>query len=144
MTDSIASVLDRKGRSIVTTPSHVTVSTAVAQMNRCHIGSLVVIDDGRLVGIFTERDVLARVIATGLEPRTTVVTHVMTHDPITIRPDTTIGEALAIMTEKRCRHLPVVDDGGLCGLISAGDLTSWVVHVHERTIHDLHDYIRAA
>ena len=81
--------------------------------------------------------------AAGRDPRVTMVAEVMTPDPVIVRPDMTIGDAMRLITERRCRHLPVVDEAGLCGLISSGDLTSWVVRLREAEINDLQDYIRA-
>jgi CBS domain-containing protein len=105
---------------------------------------LLVLERGRPVGIFTERDVLVRVVAAGLDPKVTPVGEVMTRSLVAVHSETTVGEAMRIITEKRCRHLPVVDDTRLRGLISIGDLTSWLVRDHERTIADLHDYIHRA
>jgi CBS domain-containing protein len=65
----------------------------------------------------------------------------MTGDPVTVRSDCSIADALRLITERRCRHLPVIDDGGLCGLISIGDLTKWIVRDQAQTIDDLHEYI---
>ena len=150
MSDCISSVLDHKGRQVETVSPDTSVLAAVERMNEHRIGALLIVDTYRPgkpyrpIGIFTERDVLTRVIARGLDPRTTSVSDVMTHELIVVTPKTTVGEAMAIVTEHRCRHLPVVDDSGLCGLISAGDLTSWMVHDQERTIHDLHGYIQRA
>ncbi|MGE5180651.1 MAG: CBS domain-containing protein [Acidobacteriota bacterium] len=144
MTDLISRVLERKGHHVETTTLDTTASAAVLRMNARRIGSLVVLDGVRIAGIFTERDVLVRVVAAGLEPRTTAVGHVMTRDPITIRPTTTVADAMRVINDQRCRHLPVVDGRGLCGLISHGDLTSWLIGAQQRTIHDLEDFIRAA
>lgn len=144
MNDCIAKLLERKGRSVETVTRFTSVACAVEQMNARRIGSVVVVEGARPVGIFTERDVLVRVVGRGFESRLTLVADVMTPEPITVSSRTTVGEAMTIVTVQRCRHLPVVDAGELLGLISAGDLTSWVVRAQERTIHDLHDYIRAA
>jgi CBS domain-containing protein len=145
MQDQIRNVLDHKGRRVVTVAAEVTVTEAVARMNAHNIGSVLVGDDRTPVGIFTERDVLVRVIACNLDPRTTRVGDVMTREVITVTTETTIEEAMSIVTERRCRHLPVTDeDGCLCGLISSGDLTKWVVNDQRQTIDDLNGYIRAS
>jgi CBS domain-containing protein len=143
MHDRISRILERKGRDVATTAPGTSVVVAVEHMNVRHIGSLVVVDGSRLTGILTERDVLMRVVAAGRDPRVTMVAEVMTPDPVIVRPDMTIGDAMRLITERRCRHLPVVDETGLCGLISSGDLTSWVVRLREAEINDLQDYIRA-
>lgn len=141
MHDVIAKVLEHKGSSVETVTPQTTVLAAVQQMNQRKIGALLVTDRGRPVGIFTERDVLVRVVAAGLDPKTTPVNEVMTRSPVVVRSDVTVSEAMFVITQKRCRHLPVIDDTGLIGLISIGDLTSWVVRDQQRTIEDLHDYM---
>jgi CBS domain-containing protein len=144
MNDPIAKVLESKGSSVETVSPQTTVLVAVQQMNERKIGALLVTDRGRPIGIFTERDVLVRVVAAGLDPKTTLVNDVMTRNPVVVRSDVSVGEAMFVITQKRCRHLPVIDDGGLRGLISIGDLTSWVVRLQQRTIEDLHDYMNRA
>src|SRR5882724_3318569 len=145
MHDCIDQVLEHKGHEVEVTAPDVTVIAAVEHMNARRIGALVVIADGEIVGIFTARDVLVRVVARGMDPNTTRVTDVMTRGPCTVAPNMTVNDALVVITDRRCRHLPVVDDAGaLCGLISAGDLSKWIVRDQQRTIEDLHAYIRAA
>ena len=128
-------------RDIETTTPNTTVLAAVATMNDRHIGSLLVIEEERPIGILTERDILVRVVEAGRDPATTPVAQVMTRELVLIDLETSVVEAMTIMTERRCRHLPVVDGNRLCGLVSSGDLTAWIVQEHQRTIHDLHDYI---
>jgi CBS domain-containing protein len=148
MSDRISRVLKHKGAHVETVPPETTVLAAVERMNEQRIGALLIADryrpgqPYRPIGIVTERDILVRVIACRLDPETTSVGEVMTSDPVTIHADATVAEAMTLITERRCRHLPVVDDSGLCGLISIGDLTSWVVRDQELTIHDLHGYIQ--
>jgi len=148
MNNLIRDVLRTKTRQIETTTPTATVLEAVLAMNSQRIGSLLVANDAWPIGILTERDILVRVVEAGRDPATTHVEEVMTVDVVFVEETTTIGEAMAVMTRKRCRHLPVIDDGRLCGLVSAGDLAAWLVHEHERIIHehertilDLHDYI---
>ena len=148
--DNVAHVLADKGHHVETVSPESTVLEAVARMNERRIGSVLVTDRYRPgqvyqpIGIFTERDVMVRVLARGLDPATTHVGDVMTRDPVTIHARATVAEAMCLVTEKRCRHLPVVDDTGLCGLISIGDLTKWVVRDQRRTIEDLYRYIAHA
>ena len=144
MNAPLANVLALKGNDVVTVAPETTVLVAVQQMNDRKIGALLVLDRGQPVGIFTERDVLVRVVAAGLDPKRTPVGEVMTRSPVAVRSATTVGEAMRIITETRCRHLPIVDDSRLLGLISIGDLTSWLVRDQERTIADLHDYMNRA
>jgi len=144
MNDPIAKVLESKGSGVETVSPDTTVLVAVQKMNERKIGALLVTEQDRPIGIFTERDVLVRVVAAGLDPKTTLVSDVMTQNPVVIRPDVTVGEAMLVITRRRCRHLPVIDERGLRGLISIGDLTSWVVRNQQRTIEDLHDYMTRA
>lgn len=108
------------------------------------IGSLLVSEGHRLLGIFTERDVLTRVVGRGLDPDRTPVGEVMTRRLVTVTPETTIEEAMAMITEHRCRHLPVVAGEKVVGLVSSGDLTRWLVRDQLAEIHDLVDYIRSS
>ena len=150
MSDCISRVLEHKGRQVEAVSPDTMVLAAVERMNERRIGALLIVDTYRPgkpyrpIGIFTERDVLTRVIASGLDPRMTAVGDVMTRELVVVTPETTVAEAMTIITERRCRHLPVVDESGVCGVISAGNLTSWMVRDHERTIHDLHSYIQRA
>src|SRR6478672_6822527 len=123
MNAPISAILDRKGRSVFSVLPTMSVADAVAEMNRNRVGSVLVIDGNRLVGIFTERDVLRRIVGAGLDPKRTVLSDVMTAGVLTISPEATIEETMVIFTEKRCRHLPVVQDGRLVGTISIGDIT---------------------
>jgi CBS domain-containing protein len=144
MNDPIAKVLEGKGSSVETVSSQTTVLTAVQRMNELKIGALLVTDGDRPIGMFTERDVLVRVVAAGLDPKTTSVDAVMTRNLIVVQPDISVGEAMLVITRRRCRHLPVMDGRGLRGMISIGDLTSWVVRDQQRTIEDLYDYMTRA
>jgi CBS domain-containing protein len=144
MYDRVRSILAIKGTTVYASTPTTTVFAAIAAMNERRIGALVVIEAGAPIGILTERDILVRLLAAELDPKVTPVARVMTRDLITVRSDTSVAEAMQIMTEHRCRHLPVTDDGELRGLISIGDLTNWVVRDQQRRIDDLHDFIRAA
>jgi len=138
MYDRVRSILASKGRTVHTSTPTTTVFAAIAAMNERRIGALVVIEAGAPIGILTERDILVRLLAAEADPKVTLVSRVMTRDPIMVSPDTSVGEAMRIMTKHRCRHLPVTDVGELCGLISIGDLTNWVVRDQQRRIDDLH------
>ncbi|MCX5747386.1 MAG: CBS domain-containing protein [Proteobacteria bacterium] len=144
MNSRIQHVLERKGATVESAPPRMSVLTAVERMNELKIGALVVIDEqerGRLLGILTERDILARVVATGRAPDATSIDEVMTRALVVVSAQATVDEAMILMTDHRLRHLPVVDGDRVCGLISIGDLTSWLVRDQQRTIDDLHDYI---
>ena len=118
-----------------------TVAEAVAEMNRHRVGSVLVLDAGRLVGIFTERDVLRRVVGASVDPQRTLVADVMTTGVITISPEASVEETMVLFTEKRCRHLPVLDQGKLVGTISIGDITRWMADSHRAEAEHLKNYI---
>lgn len=141
MNAPIAAILDRKGRTVFAVASQATVAEAVAEMNRHRVGSVLIIDDDHLVGIFTERDVLRRVVGAGVDPVRTRVAEVMTPNVITISPEATIEQTMVFFTEKRCRHLPVVDQGRLIGTISIGDVTRWMADMHRAEAEHLKNYI---
>lgn len=134
MKSPISDVLRAKGGRMLTTSPDCTVAQAVRLMNEAGFGSVTVLEGGRLAGIFTERDVLARVIDAERDPVTTLVDEVMTPDPLCIGPDALVEDVIVLITENHCRHLPVVEDGSLVGLISIGDLMRWVVRDQDRRI----------
>lgn len=141
MNSPIQEILANKGSQVFTCAPDVMVATAVAGMNARKVGSLVVTEQDALCGIFTERDVLERVIDGGLDPNATPVGEAMTTNPITISPSVTVKQAMVLITEKRCRHLPVTDNGRLVGMVSIGDLLRWMVYDQEHEIDELRHYI---
>ena len=141
MNTPISAILDRKGRSVFSVAPSVTVTTAVAEMNRNRVGSVLVIEDGKLAGIFTERDVLRRVVGAALDPNRTLVADVMSRGVMSISPEATIDETMRLFTEKRFRHLPVMENGRLVGTISIGDVTRWMADMHRAEAEHLKNYI---
>ncbi|MBV8760975.1 MAG: CBS domain-containing protein [Deltaproteobacteria bacterium] len=137
----ICHLLEYKGHQVETIDASASVAEAVARMNARHIGSIVVTRGDVLAGILTERDVLTRIVANGHDPRAVEVCEVMTTELVTVELETPIAMAMRLVTERRCRHLPVVDGHRLLGLVSGGDLTAWLLRDQERTIYDLHDFI---
>ncbi|HJS78462.1 MAG TPA: CBS domain-containing protein [Burkholderiales bacterium] len=113
----IKSVLEP--RKLVVAAPHTTVAEAARLMKEGKVGAVLVVEEGRLVGIFTERDALFRVIAPGLDPAKTELRGVMTRDPTTVAPDETFGYALLLMHDKGFRHTPVVENGRPVGVVSA-------------------------
>ena len=139
---TVLDILASKGSHVATIASTATVLEATMKMNERKIGALVVQDGDRVVGIFTERDVLRRVVAAEKPSRETRVGDVMTKDVVCCTPDTDIEDASRIMRDQRVRHLPVcADDGGLAGLISIGDLNAYFSSTQEAQIHFLNDYV---
>lgn len=115
------------------------VTACVRTMTAEKIGALIVMDGERLIGIFTERDALNKVLAAGLDPVSTKVSEVMTKDPYCIPPTTTVGEAMALVTKRRFRHLPIVENGKVLAVISSGDLTHWMVKDEPGAVQELVD-----
>jgi CBS domain-containing protein len=119
------------------------VLQAALLMNEHRVGALVAIEDGRVVGMFTERDVLMRVVGERRDPEATLVGEVMTASVVCCAPETTLDEARGVMRDRRIRHLPVADaDGRLLGLISIGDLNAQLQAAQEQTVFLLHEYIQ--
>ena len=141
METQLKELLRHKGSHVCHVEPEATVEAAACQMFSERVGALLVMYDDEVIGILTERDLLNRVLAQGLDPTNTLVHEVMTTELVVVRPSLTIRDAMQIVTEKRFRHLPVVEDGQLLGMVSSGDLTRWIVSEEEGVIHTLMDYI---
>jgi CBS domain-containing protein len=139
----IAELLDEKGREVIGIPSDATVFDAVKLMVERNVGALLVTDDDEITGIFTERDYLRRIAVEGRRSRDTLVRDVMSSPVVVITPETSVEESMAMMSERRIRHLPVVDDGGIAGMISIGDLVRRQSRQQSFQIQYLTDYITA-
>ena len=125
--DVIASLIDEKNPVVHSVRSDVSVTDCVRRMNELGIGAMLVMEDGQLLGIFTERDAVTRVLGEGLDPVSTNVSAVMTKEPVCVTPATSLEEARNIVSNQRFRHLPVVEDGKVLGMVSSGDLTYQLV-----------------
>ncbi|MDZ7728177.1 MAG: CBS domain-containing protein [Dehalococcoidia bacterium] len=137
----VREVLADKGSQVHTVPVGGTVRDAVHEMNAAGVGALVVVQLGDVAGIFTERDVLKRVVDAGLDPEFTRVAEVMSAPVRMIRPETRVSDAMDAMTRSRIRHLPVVRDGQLAGIISIGDLLRWVTQYQQADLAQMAEYI---
>ncbi len=138
---TVQEVLTTKGSEVVKLIAEESVLTAARLMNERGIGGVVVTEAGEMVGIFTERDVLRRVVAEQRDPATTTLRDVMTSPVMTCRPEATLEECVAFITAKRIRHLPVVGEAGLCGIITSGDILASRMREHEDTIQFLNSYV---
>jgi CBS domain-containing protein len=139
---TVRELLDRKGTDVHAVGPDATVLEAAQLMNRRGIGGLVVIDAmEQLIGIFTERDILRRVLGERRDPVTTRVADVMTRDLVVMRPSASVVDAMKVVSEKRIRHIPVVEAGTVVGVVSQGDLNHWLVRNREGQIQDLVDYV---
>jgi len=139
---SVADVLQNKGSFVHSIAPGATVLEAISKMNQHKLGALIVIESGRVAGMFTERDVLRRVLGDMRNPAETKVAEVMTRDVICCPPTTDLDEVSAIMQARRIRHIPVCDEGGeLYGMISIGDVNAYHVQHQEAQISFLNEYI---
>jgi CBS domain-containing protein len=141
---NVESILGRKGRDVVSVPATETVLSAAQIMNQHGIGGVVVTDNEELVGIFTERDIMRRVVTDRLDPEETTVRQVMTSPVVSCRPDTPVEECMAAMTGRRVRHLPVLDGNMLVGIVTSGDILAYQAEDQEATIEHLSTYIKTA
>ena len=134
-------LLDTKGRDVLSIAPDASVLDAIRLMAEKGIGALVVLDGDALVGIVTERDYARKVILKGRSSQTTAVKDIMTADVVTTSSDRPVDECMSVVTEKRIRHLPVVDGGRLAGIISIGDLVKAVIADQQEAIEHLQQYI---
>lgn len=139
--DPVSLVLRKKGCDIWSVPSNATVYSAMQIMADKDVGALLVIDQGQLVGVVSERDYARKVILLGRGSKDTLVSEIMVASPTTIAPGCSVDEAMRLITTNRIRHLPVVSDGKLLGIISIGDLVNWIAFAQDHTIEQLEHYI---
>ncbi len=146
-TDSVGALLREKAElrektsATQTIPPTATVFDAISVMAERNIGALPVVQGGRLVGMLSERDYTRKVMLMGRTSRDTLVSEIMTQKPVTVSLGHTVNDCLEIMTEDRVRHLPVVEDGELVGILSIGDLVKWVISAQTATIEHLTRYV---
>lgn len=138
---TIKEILEAKGSHFWTIAPDASVMDALKLMAEKEVGALVVTEDGKLVGIISERDYARKVILMGRASRDTRVQEIMTRRVLCIQPHQTVDECMALMTEKRIRHLPVVSDGDVLGIISVGDLVKAIIADQQFVIDQLVSYI---
>jgi len=138
---TIKQVLDRKGHDVLTVRPDDTVLHALEQMASRNVGAVIVTEHDAPVGIFTERDYARSVILKGRSSPTTPVRDVMSAEVIFVQPEQTVDECMAIMSAKRFRHMPVLQEGRLVGIVSIGDLVKTIIDQQEFTIEQLKGYI---
>ena len=138
---TVKQLLQVKGRTVHAITAQASVLDAVKQMAEKGVGALVVLEDGRLAGVVSERDYARKVILLGRSSQDTAVRDIMTDKVITVRSEQSVEDCMALMTDKRIRHLPVVDSGKLAGVVSIGDLVREVIADREETIKQLESYI---
>ena len=135
-------ILDDKGTNVVTICAQASVYDAVAKMDECRVGALFVVDGDALVGVISERDYTRKIILQGRSSRETTVAEIMSSPVVSVEPTTTLGQCMHIISDRRVRHLAVVEAGSLVGVISIGDLVHAVVSVQAQTIDTLNTVIR--
>lgn len=138
---TVRQILKNKGSQIWSTQPDATVYAALQLMADKLVGALLVLADGRLVGIFSERDYARKIILHGKSSLQTHVSEIMTSDVVTVTPDHTIAQCMELMTERRFRHLPVIEGDRLVGLISIGDVVKAIISDQEFVIQQLESYI---
>lgn len=139
--DSVALILKQKGSQVHSIGPDVTVYEALEVLADKDIGALVVMNGSDLVGIFSERDYVRKVILKGRSSKEMQVHEIMSSPVVTVSLTTTVDECMHCMTDERCRHLPVVDGESVVGVVSIGDLVNWIMTAQDFTIHRLEDYI---
>jgi CBS domain-containing protein len=140
--DGVSVILKQKDRQIWSISPDATVYEAIEMMSDKEVGALLVIEGGHLIGLLSERDYARKVILMGRLSKETPVKEIMVSPPLTISVNCTVDEAMRMMTDKRVRHLPVVDSNGVAlGIVSIGDLVKWTITSHEQTIGQLQNYI---
>lgn len=138
---TVRKLLQKKGQDVWSTSPESSVYSALEIMAEKNIGALVVLDGSKVAGMFSERDYARKVVLKGRASREIPVGEIMTPDPITVRPDQTVQECMALMTEKHVRHLPVIDEGRLVGIISIGDVVKEIIAEQSAVIDHLTGYI---
>jgi CBS domain-containing protein len=139
--DAVRCVLRQKGREVFSVTPATSVYDALAVMAEKGVGALLVMEEGCLLGLISERDYARKVILQGRSSRETEVREIMSEDLLTVTPEHTIDECMQLMTERRVRHLPVIDRGQVGGIVSMGDLVKYTISAQMQEIKHLHAYI---
>ena len=138
---TISAILKDKGSDVLTIAPDATVFDAIRLMAERNIGALIVTEGEVLVVVITERDYTRKVALKGKASRDTAVREILTTEPVTVTPSHTIEECMRLMTLHRIRHLPVVEEEKIAGIVSIGDLVNWVISAQSATIDNLEGYI---
>ena len=138
---TVRNILQIKGNAVYTVSPGTSVYEALEDLENNNMGSLVVVENGKLIGIFTERDYARKVILKGRSSKDTQVRDIMTERPIFVAPDATIEECMQLMSSKNFRHLPVLENDQLVGVISISDLVKFIIREKDFIIENLEHYI---
>jgi CBS domain-containing protein len=139
--DSVGLVLNHKGAQVYSISPDATVYEALEQLADKDVGALLVMTETDLVGIFSERDYVRKVILKGRSSKEMQVHEIMSSPAVTVTAKTTVDECMRCMTDEHCRHLPVVENNRVLGVVSIGDLVNWIITTQDLTINQLQDYI---
>ena len=137
----VKNILESKGKAVFSVEPSTIVYRAIELMCEKNIGGLLIVENGKLVGIFTERDYARKLILKGKSSKDTPISELMTKDPFTVSSENSIDDCMNLMTDKHIRHLPVVDGGVLIGMISIGDVVKQIIHEQKGIIEHLESYI---
>lgn len=139
--EPVRTLLHQKRAGIFSISPDSTVYEAIAEMSDKQVGALIVLSGGHLAGIISERDYARKVILRGRSSHETRVHEIMSAPVLYVRPELTVDDCMQVMTSRRIRHLPVLEDGNVIGMLSIGDLVNWIVQSQDQTIHHLTNYI---
>ena len=138
---TVRNILQKKGNAVYTISPDSYVYDALEELEENNLGSLVVVENGKLIGVFTERDYARKVILKGRSSKETVVRDIMSSRPVFVNPDNTLDECMQLMTDKFIRHLPVLENDELVGVISIGDIVKYTIYEKDFIIGNLEHYI---
>jgi CBS domain-containing protein len=141
LTGKIGALLEKKGGQVWSLAPTATIYDALTMMAEKGVGALPIVEEGKLLGILSERDYARKVLLQGRSSKDTAVTEIMSSPVVSVSPSQTVEECMHIVTEKRIRHLPVMENGRIVGIVSIGDLVNWVITAQRETIHHLEAYI---
>jgi CBS domain-containing protein len=144
LVDTVRLVLKQKGQIVWSVSPEDCVYDAIEIMANKHVGALMVVTEGKLVGVVSERDYARKVILQGKSSKQTLVKEIMTSPAIYLTPEQSVEDGMRVMTDKHIRHLPIVENGELLGVVSIGDLVKWVISAQQHTISQLHSYITSS
>jgi CBS domain-containing protein len=138
---TVRNILQKKGKEVYSVSPDSSVYDALETLEDKNLGALVVVENGKLIGIFTERDYARKVILKGRSSKETLVRDIMSSHPIFVNPDSTISDCMQLMSDKFIRHLPVLDNNQLIGVISIGDVVRYIISEKDFIIENLEHYI---